>query len=90
MALTEKQIYNRMNRCYENFLEGDVYQYTDEWYGSDNPLEWVFYRPSNNTTYRMELELETKDIHVGKFQGVSPYSDLETACEKLRFRNNNY
>jgi hypothetical protein len=90
--LNEKQIYNRMNRCYENHLEGNnaYYLNTDEWYGSTDPTIWVFYRPSEDKTYRMELDCETKDIRIAIKEGVMPYFDIDEAMRSFKVSNGNY
>jgi hypothetical protein len=36
---------------------------TDEWYGNDDPREWMFYRPSDETKYKLILN-EDKSITV--------------------------
>ena len=51
--LTEKQVYNRLNKVYETEF-GDRDE--DEWYGDDNPHIWRFYRPSEKATYKMVLD----------------------------------
>ena len=62
--LNEKQIYNRMNRFYMNNMGTDEHDVNcDEWYGTDDPREWKFYRPSDDTNYRFVLN-EDKSITV--------------------------
>ena len=64
MALNEKQIYNRLNRFYENNMGTDNFDtLNDEWYGTDDPREWKFYRPSDETTYMLILN-EDKSVTV--------------------------
>lgn len=64
MALNEKQIYNRLNRFYENNMGTDNFDtLNDEWYGTDDPREWKFYRPSDETTYKLILN-EDKSVTV--------------------------
>ena len=60
--LNEKQIYNRLNRAYENYY-GD--QDTDGWYGSDDETEWVFERDGQK--HRLMLDLNTKTITIEDF-----------------------
>ena len=88
--MTEKQIYNRLNRCYMNVLEGDVYEFTDEWYGDDDLYIWVFYRPSAKETFKMVLDTETKSIRVERFKGDTPWFDSENAFRKITFKNGDY
>lgn len=59
--LTEKQIYNRLNKVYEAEF-GDRAE--DEWYGDDDPRVWRFYRPSQATTYKMLLDEERRRVNL--------------------------
>lgn len=63
--LNEKQIFNRMNRAYENYF-GDKDE--DEWYGSDDSKEWEFHRPSTDTYCKLVMNEKEKriDIYEGK------------------------
>ena len=54
--MTEKQIYNRLNRCYLNYMVDNKEQInTDEWYGTDDIKDWEWHRPSNDKYYRLYL-----------------------------------
>lgn len=75
--MNEKQIYNRMNKCYEE-LFGD--EPTDEWYGDNDPKIWKFYRPRQDITYIMEMNEEEKKIEIsihkrsdGEYEKFSTY-----------------
>lgn len=59
--LTEKQIYNRLNKVYETEF-GDRAE--DEWYGTDDPYEWWFYRPSEDTEYKLIMDEKEKRIDI--------------------------
>lgn len=85
--MTEKQIYNRLNRFYENYLDDRC---TDEWYGSDDVTEWVFYRPSEDKTYRLELDTESKNIWVGSIEGDKPYFTRDMATWRRTVGNGFY
>ena len=54
--MTEQQIFNRLNRCYLNCMVDNKEQImTDEWYGTDEPNDWQWYRPSDDKRYRLVL-----------------------------------
>lgn len=74
--MTEKQIYNRLNRCYENIL---IHDPLDEWYGDDDFYIWVFYRPSEDKTFKMVLDTQTKDIRIEWIKGDRRWFDTEEA-----------
>lgn len=59
--MNEKQIYNRMNKCYEEVFRDEP---TDEWYGDDNPKVWRFNRPGENIGYKMVMNEEEKRIDI--------------------------
>ena len=59
--MNEKQIYRRMNECYESQY-GDRDE--DEWYGDDDPKIWRFYRPSEDLEVKMIMDEENKQIKV--------------------------
>lgn len=76
--MNEKQIYNRMNKCYEEVFRDEP---TDEWYGDDNPKIWRFYRPREDTTFLMEMNEEEKRIDIsfrngtkGEYKKYTTYS----------------
>ena len=60
--LNEKQIYNRMKQCYE--AEYGEYDGEAEWYGSDNPKEWLFYIPSQRINVKLLMNEEEKRIDI--------------------------
>ena len=60
MAMTEKQIFKRMNDAYVNEYGDDDF---DEWYGDDSPEIWRFYRPSEETEYKMVMDQPNKKIN---------------------------
>ncbi len=62
--MTEKQIYDRLNRCYMNYFVGNdkEIQKNDEWFGEDDVRIWHWRRPKNDTEYRLMLNAETKEI----------------------------
>ena len=60
--MNEKQIYKRMNQCYEN--EYGNYDDEAEWYGSDDIKEWMFYIPSKRTYVMLKMEEENKEIRI--------------------------
>lgn len=62
--MNEKQIYNRMNKCYES--EYGHYDGEAEWYGSDHPKEWKFYIPSKKITVLMLMEEKTRRIYLNE------------------------
>lgn len=54
--MTEQQIYNRLNRCYLNCMVDNKEQVmTDEWYGTEDPKDWQWHRPSDDKRYRLVL-----------------------------------
>lgn len=60
--MTDKQIYNRINRCYLNCMVDNAEQInTDEWYGTDDETIWEWVR-DNKTIYRLQMDVETKKI----------------------------
>ena len=59
--MTEKQIFNRMNQCYETMFGDEI---EDEWYGDDSPTIWRFYRPREKTTYKMVMDVANKFIEI--------------------------
>ena len=59
--MTEKRIYNLMNKAYLNKFGDDI---EDEWYGDDSPKIWRFNRPRESTGYKMELNEEKKRIDI--------------------------
>ncbi len=60
--MTDKQIYNRINRCYLNCMVNNAEQNnTDEWYGTDDETIWEWVR-DNKTIYRLQMDVETKKI----------------------------
>ena len=76
--MNEKQIYNQMNKCYEEVFRDEP---TDEWYGDDNPKIWRFYRPREDTTFLMEMNEEEKKIDIsfrngtkGEYKKYATYS----------------
>lgn len=65
MALTEKQIYNRLNKCWESHYS----TCTDEaeWYGQYDGKNidinvWICDIPSRMISVRLTLDLDTKHI----------------------------
>lgn len=77
--MNEKQIYRRMNECFESDYKN--YEHEAEWYGSDDPKEWMFYIPSQAMTVKMIMEEKSKRIMIyeqwcGKedFEYVGNYS----------------
>lgn len=70
--MTDRQIYKRMNECYTTEYGDD---YDDEWYGSNNPTEWKFYRPSKDLTVLMNMDIENKRI---KMQEKKKGEDYKT------------
>lgn len=60
--LNEKQIYNRMNQCYE--AEYGDYDNEAEWYGNDDPKEWLFYIPSQCINVKLLMIEEEKRIDI--------------------------
>lgn len=62
--MTDKQVYNRLNRCYLNCMVNDAEQInSDAWYGSDDETIWEWVRDCK-TIYRLELNIETKQIEL--------------------------
>lgn len=59
MALNEKQIFNRLNKAYENYFGNED---ADEWFGSDDVTEWIFTRPRKGNDYKMILDTDTKIV----------------------------
>jgi len=58
--MNEKQIYRRMNECFES----DYKMYDDEaeWYRGDDPKEWKFYIPSEDIDVRLTLDEANKRV----------------------------
>lgn len=60
--MTEKQIYNRLNRCYLNCLIDNKEQIaTDAWYGTNDETVWEWVR-DGKVVYRLQFDVETKKI----------------------------
>lgn len=73
--MNEKQIYRRMNECYEAEY-GDRDE--DEWYGDDDPKIWRFYRPFEDLEVKLEMVEERKRVDIfekrnGEYQKVGNY-----------------
>lgn len=62
--MNEKQIDKRMNDCYES--EYGMYDNEAEWYGTDDPKEWVFEIPSRQVKVQMLMDEENKRIFINE------------------------
>lgn len=62
MSLTEKQIYNRLNKCWEQHYS--TYTNEAEWYGVDSPNIWICDIPSRKISVRLTLDLSNKKISI--------------------------
>lgn len=62
--MNEKQIYRRMNECYES--EYGNYDNEAEWYGSNDPKTWEFEIPSRQVKVQMLMEEESKRIIINE------------------------
>ena len=63
--LNEKQIYNRLNRFYQNdLIEENSDELFDEWYANPNDELniWWFERPREKKQYKLLLDLNDKSI----------------------------
>ena len=62
--MTEKAIYNRLNRCYYNCFCYSQYDddNQDAWYGTDDPCIWQWYREREDKDYKLVLDQATKTI----------------------------
>ena len=65
MALTKKQIYNRLNKCWEWHYSS--YTHEAEWYGQYDGKDieenvWICDVPSLMKSVRLTLDLDTKHI----------------------------
>ena len=74
--MTEKQIYRRMNECYE--MEYGAHDEEDEWYGDDDFKIWRFHRPSEDLEVKLEMIEERKRVDIfekrnGEYQKVGNY-----------------
>ena len=77
--MTEQQIYNRLNRCYLNCMVDNKEQVmTDEWYGTDDPKDWQWYRPSDNKRYRLVLNPDkTIDCYESNYEKDGIYAFIK-------------
>ena len=62
MSMTSKQMYRRLNECYES--EYGDHDWEAEWYGTDDEHIWLFYIPSNMITVKLELNEKAKRVDI--------------------------
>lgn len=86
--MTEKQIYNRLNRCYLNCMVDNKEQInTDEWYGTDDIKDWEWHRPGNDKYYRIYLNPDStitcyeKDTENGEYHITATFSNKDYMFE---------
>lgn len=88
--MTEKQINDCLSRCYFKKCFGNKFESIDEWYTSDDECIWIWYRQTEDKTYRMTIDPETKEIKVATHNGAKKYFNNENADTLCVYLNGEY